>query len=287
MIGRVQLNTSIWQSARLLGISLAACTCANFAVAWASVQVPPPPPERLLLKRKEVPVQTGNQPHAVPKGDRIVTQVIPLRYITAAEMSRTLASLLPEKASLIATGEGNSLILTDTLTSIHRILEIVQAIDTAVPGQISIEVFRLTFADAKSLAAVLKDLFAPQTSTRSDAQNRSSTTRDPNGANPTQSVNPSANGDGAAAAGSTLAVTTLAFRGGAEQLVACPHFSGLLPTIRKLIKQLDLCPGPHGSASVPPAQCRCRGDGRSPFQLVQHLHRQLQGRDSQFASVRR
>lgn len=113
-------------------------------------------------KTRDIPVRTGADPYQIPKSEEIVTQIIPVRYINATQLTRDLQPLLPLTATLTANEGGNALVLTDTQANIRRMAEIVRALDTALASVSVVRVFPLKYADAKSLATVIKDLFAPQ-----------------------------------------------------------------------------------------------------------------------------
>lgn len=113
-------------------------------------------------KKRDIPVKSGSDPEKIPKDDQIVTQILPIRFINASQVTRDLQPLLPEKAQMSANEAGNALVITDTQASIRRMAEIIKALDTPLSSVSTVKVFPLKFADAKSLATVIKDLFAPQ-----------------------------------------------------------------------------------------------------------------------------
>lgn len=117
-------------------------------------------------KKRDVPVVAGSNPEEIPKGDEILTQIIPVRFISAVQLVKDLQALLPATATLTANEGGNALILTDTQSNIRRMAEIVQALDTAIASVSSVRVFALRYADAKAVATVIKDLFAAQDASR-------------------------------------------------------------------------------------------------------------------------
>ena len=117
-------------------------------------------------KKQDLPVKSSNKPEEIPKNDEMVTQIIPVRFISAVQVSRDLQPLLPDKATMTANEGGNALIITDTQISIHRMAEIIKALDTAVSSVSAVKVFPLRYADAKAVAGVIKDLFAPQDTAR-------------------------------------------------------------------------------------------------------------------------
>jgi len=116
-------------------------------------------------KKRDIPVRTGSDPAAIAKSDEIVTQIIPVRFISAVPLVRDLQQLLPTSATVSANEGGNSLIITDTMTNIRRMAEIIKALDTAISSISSVRVFPLRYADAKALATVLTQLFQPQQDT--------------------------------------------------------------------------------------------------------------------------
>lgn len=125
-------------------------------------------------KRQDLPVKSGNRPEDIPKNDEMVTQIIPVRFINAVQVSRDLQALLPEKATMTANEGGNAILITDSQVNIRRMAEIIKALDTAISSVSSVRVFPLKYADAKALATVIKDLFAPQDTTRTGTGNNAS-----------------------------------------------------------------------------------------------------------------
>ena len=124
---------------------------------------------RDAAKTKDVPVKRGNEPNDIPKDDEIVTQIIPVRFINAAQLTKDLQPLMPMTSTMTANEAGNALVITDTQTTIHRMAEIVKALDTSLSSAATIRVYPLKFADAKTVATVIKDLFQSQDSSSRNA----------------------------------------------------------------------------------------------------------------------
>ena len=124
-------------------------------------------------KTESLPVYSGRDPDAVVPSDDIVTFVIPVRYVTAQALRENLQSLIPEHASLEANEDGNSLIVTDTMANIQRLMKIVAALDTHMASVSEIRVFRLNNADAASAAQMINTIFEQnQQSSRNSRNNR-------------------------------------------------------------------------------------------------------------------
>jgi len=115
-------------------------------------------------RKRNIPVKSGSNPESIPKDEQVVTQIIPIRYISATALTQDLQPLLPSEASMTANEAGNALVITDTQASIHRLTEIIRALDTSLASNTSVRIFSLRFADAKELATVIKDIFAVQDS---------------------------------------------------------------------------------------------------------------------------
>jgi general secretion pathway protein D len=114
-------------------------------------------------KKSNIPVKSGSDPESIPNNDEVVTQIIPVKYANALQMTKDLLPLLPSFATMTANESGNALVITDTQSDIRRMAQIVKALDTSISGISTIKVFPLRYADAKDLAAELKELFPAQT----------------------------------------------------------------------------------------------------------------------------
>jgi general secretion pathway protein D len=109
--------------------------------------------------KENLPVFSGNDPDLIPSVDRLVTQVIPVKYADATRLRQDLASLLPTTATLTANQASNSLVLVDTQASIRRFVEIVRALDANIGGVADVKVFQLKYANATNTARLITDLF--------------------------------------------------------------------------------------------------------------------------------
>src|SRR5207249_6451867 len=128
--------------------------------------------DRKEAKKDIIPVISGiptNGPASMATGDEMVTQIIPIRYANATQMTKDLQPLLPGDASLTANESANALVLTDTQSDVKRMVEIVRALDTSISSIATVRVFPLKYADSKDLAAAVKDLF--QTPTQQNNNN--------------------------------------------------------------------------------------------------------------------
>lgn len=123
-------------------------------------------------RHRNIPVFSGRDPAALAPSDRVITHVIPLRFVNAVQLRRDLEPLLSPHASLTANAASNALIITDNQASIRRLMEVVLALDTAVSVVSEIRVFALEYASAANLATLVNELFREDQAAPATAQER-------------------------------------------------------------------------------------------------------------------
>ena len=97
--------------------------------------------------------------------DELVTQVIRVQNIGAAQLVPILRPLIPQYGHLAAHPASNMLIISDRAANVNRMLRIIKRIDQA--GDAEIEVIRLEHASASDLVRIVTSL--NQASGRGDA----------------------------------------------------------------------------------------------------------------------
>lgn len=122
-------------------------------------------------KKATIPVFTGNDPTKISISDKMITQVIPVRYADAAQLKRDLAPLVPAYADLSGNTSTNTLILTDTSANVRKIVEIIQALDTSLSSVTAVKVFPLQYANASSAARLITEVFKPEPAASASGQN--------------------------------------------------------------------------------------------------------------------
>jgi general secretion pathway protein D len=121
------------------------------------------------VKTRNIRVVLGGNPDDIPQNDEIVTQIIPVNSVEAVALAKDLQPLVSQQATLVANESGNSIVVTDTQANIHRIAEIIKAIDTGANAVTMIKVFKLKHADPVEMASLLGSLF-PDDSRSSGSQ---------------------------------------------------------------------------------------------------------------------
>jgi len=90
--------------------------------------------------------------------DRVVTQLIPLRYADAEEIKRLFAPLVSKSSVMLSYPPTNMLVLTDVYSNILRLMDILKVVDVMGIGQ-EISVISLENADAEKMVRLLTTVF--------------------------------------------------------------------------------------------------------------------------------
>ncbi len=105
-------------------------------------------------------VETRLLQEARESEDKIVTQLIPLKYANVVDIKRLFTPMVSRSSVLLAYSPTNTLILTDVYSNIKRLMRILGAIDITGIGQ-EISVIPLEYADATKLVNLLGTIFKP------------------------------------------------------------------------------------------------------------------------------
>jgi general secretion pathway protein D len=93
----------------------------------------------------------------------IVTQIIPLQYITAQEMGKLIEPFLSPNATIISHEGTNTLLVVDTGINITKVVKLVRAFDIDLFEETNHRFFFLKNADPGDAVDVLKEVFPPIT----------------------------------------------------------------------------------------------------------------------------
>jgi len=110
------------------------------------------------VQARSMNVETLLKRGAVDAKDKVVTQLIPLKYADPDELKKLFTPLISKNSIMVAYGPTRTLIVTDVLSNIKRLLRITQAIDVEGVGE-QITVLPLKYADASVLAKSVNALF--------------------------------------------------------------------------------------------------------------------------------
>jgi general secretion pathway protein D len=110
-------------------------------------------------RERAVPTIIGTAPDPARVTDEIITQIVPVRFASVADLSTLLRPLISARGTLIASRETNMLIITDAASNIRRLLDIIRLVDVEVALE-ELQIIQVKYADVAELAAILTQLFA-------------------------------------------------------------------------------------------------------------------------------
>jgi general secretion pathway protein D len=94
----------------------------------------------------------------LPSADTMITQIVPIQYANVNDVKALFTPLVSKESLLVSYQPTNTLIVTDALSNINRLLKILKEID--VPGYaFDLAVIPLQYAAAETVARELKTLF--------------------------------------------------------------------------------------------------------------------------------
>jgi general secretion pathway protein D len=118
--------------------------------------------------KRNLQVRVGSNPLDIPKTDSIITQIIPLSYADATEVSQIVQPLLATGSQMAIYPRTNSIVITDTSSNIHHIATIIQKLDVT-GSQEQVAVFGLEYASAQVLSEQITRIMEKHKSASSQA----------------------------------------------------------------------------------------------------------------------
>ena len=104
-------------------------------------------------KQDSIPTEPGKVP---AEGDQMVTRVVPIEHVPAAQLVPILRPLVPQQGHLAAYPATNVLIISDRAANVERLVEIIRRIDQESSSEI--EVIPLQHASAAEVVRILNSL---------------------------------------------------------------------------------------------------------------------------------
>ena len=104
-------------------------------------------------------VGIGTDLEAIPATDRVIIQIVPLRYIPSAEAVKVLKPFISPGGDIQEYSKGNILIIVDASANVHKLLSFIDVLDVDTFEQTQVRFFKAKNADVKDLAKELESLF--------------------------------------------------------------------------------------------------------------------------------
>ena len=109
--------------------------------------------------QSSVRIVVGRDINPLRASDEILTQIVPLKYIGAADAVNLLRPFVAQQGAVTSHRETNLLIITDTAANIRRLLDILKLADVQVALD-ELQVIPIKYADAQELSVLLNQMFS-------------------------------------------------------------------------------------------------------------------------------
>ncbi|RJR19140.1 MAG: type II secretion system protein GspD [Nitrospiraceae bacterium] len=109
-------------------------------------------------KQKPIEVRKGDQADTLPDVDRPVTQIVPVQYVPATEISTVLTPLLSQFGSIIPNPRNNLLIVNELSSNLIRILKVLNEIDVNAFKNTRMSFIKPKYSDVQSLTNELTEV---------------------------------------------------------------------------------------------------------------------------------
>lgn len=105
------------------------------------------------------PIEVLERQAQLPPDDQVVMQIVRMKFVAAAEMSRILNPFLSDAGSIVVHETGNIMLLTDRRSNVRKLLEILDNFDTAVFQGERIRLLIVKNNHARDVVEDLKTIF--------------------------------------------------------------------------------------------------------------------------------
>ena len=105
-------------------------------------------------------IETRLREEATDPEDKVVTQLIPLKYADPVAIKRLFTPMISKSSVILAYQPTNMMIITDVYSNIQRLFKILKQIDVPGIGQ-EISVIPIEYADSTKMVSLLSTVFKP------------------------------------------------------------------------------------------------------------------------------
>jgi len=111
-------------------------------------------------KKSYVPFSTTRDPAKLAAEERYTTQIIILRYIPVAEVSKLIKPFLSDGADIIEHPPHNILIINDLASNVRKSLDIINLFDIDLFADMKVRIYPILSADVTEVAKEMERIFA-------------------------------------------------------------------------------------------------------------------------------
>lgn len=115
-----------------------------------------------LKDSSRMPIQTrlDDEAEDIPPMDKIIIQIIPLKFIATHEMTKLLTPFISSGGTIVSDIASNTLLVVDKGINVLKILRLVETFDINMLERVHYRFYRLKYLDAEDVAKTLTDFSA-------------------------------------------------------------------------------------------------------------------------------
>lgn len=110
--------------------------------------------------QKQLPIYYEYDETTLPFEDRLVIQIIPLRYLPIQAIQGVIRPFMSDMGSFITVPNSKILIVIDLASNIPRLVELIKALDVNTLDQMQVQLIPIRFSQASDLVTELTEIFS-------------------------------------------------------------------------------------------------------------------------------
>lgn len=111
-------------------------------------------------KQRSIEIRGAKDLESVPPGDSLITQIIPIEFVSANDIVPVLQPMISPAGSIYNYSKANTLILTDISSNIRKALDIIKLLDVDAFKRMEIAVIPVASVEIKTLHKELSDVLS-------------------------------------------------------------------------------------------------------------------------------
>lgn len=116
--------------------------------------------KRVDAPRLPVSIRLAEDEKDIPPSQRIIIQIVPLRHISAQEMTKLLTPFLSREGAAIAYDPTNTLLIVDKMEVITKTLRLVSVFDVDLFQRVNHRLYPLKYLDAEEAGQVIAEILS-------------------------------------------------------------------------------------------------------------------------------
>ncbi|PIP47967.1 MAG: type II secretion system protein GspD [Deltaproteobacteria bacterium CG23_combo_of_CG06-09_8_20_14_all_51_20] len=120
------------------------------------------------VSRMPIALHSGRDMDDIPPAERVIIQVIPLKFIAAQEMTKLLTPFVSNEGAIIADAGSNTLLVVDKGINILKVLKLADTFDVNLLEKVNHRFYFFKNIDAEDAAKTLKEIASSYPTSGSD-----------------------------------------------------------------------------------------------------------------------